>query len=123
MPVDDNGFMALRTARGQMAWLHASCTEWKNMFCLEIYGKTGKLQIDGLGGSYGQERLTYYQMLPKMGPPETQVWDYPGEDSSWKTEFAAFIDAIEHNKPLCGDLEDAYKALSAVGDIYGAKLK
>lgn len=123
MAVDDNGFMALRTERGQMAWLHASCTEWKNMFSLEIYGKTGKLQIDGLGGSYGVERLTFYKMLPEMGPPETTSWEYPGEDKSWKVEFAAFIDAIENNKPLCGDLEDAYKALAAVDKIYGEKLK
>ena len=56
---------------GQVAWLHASCTEWKNLFSFEIYGRDGKLQIDGLGGSYGVERLTFYQMLPEMGPPET----------------------------------------------------
>jgi predicted dehydrogenase len=123
MPVDDNGFMALRTARGQMAWLHASCTEWKNMFCLEIYGLTGKLQIDGLGGSYGEERLSFYRMLPEMGPPETTTWNYPGADKSWEVEFASFIDAIKTGKPLCGDLEDAYKALSAAGEIYRSNLK
>ncbi|HAF94623.1 MAG: LmbZ [Elusimicrobia bacterium GWC2_51_8] len=123
MPVDDNGFMALRTARAQMAWLHASCTEWKNMFCLEIYGLTGKLQIDGLGGSYGEERLTFYRMLPEMGPPETTAWNYPGADKSWEVEFSAFIDAIKTGKPLCGDLEDAYKALSVVGEIYRSDLK
>src|SRR5208337_2911945 len=48
MPVDDNGFMALRTKENQMAWLQVSCTEWKNTFCFEIFGKYGKLQIDGL---------------------------------------------------------------------------
>jgi predicted dehydrogenase len=69
MPVDDNAFVSLRTAAGQTAWLHASCTEWKNMFSFEIYGRTGKLQIEGLGGSYGVERLTYYKMRPQMGPP------------------------------------------------------
>jgi len=123
MPVDDNGFMALRTARGRMAWLHASCTEWKNMFCLEIYGRTGKLQIDGLGGSYGEERLSFYRMLPEMGPPETSTWNYPGPDKSWEVEFASFIHSIQAGKPLCGDLEDAYKALSVVDKIYRSRLK
>jgi len=122
-PVDDNGFMALRTARAQMAWLHVSCTEWKNMFCLEIYGRTGKLQIEGLGGSYGTERLSFYRMLPEMGPPETTNWEYPGPDKSWEVEFASFVDAIKTGKPLCGDLEDAYKALSIAGKIYRSKLK
>ncbi len=32
MPVDDNVFLDLRTAKGQTAWLHVSCTEWKNLF-------------------------------------------------------------------------------------------
>src|SRR3954464_5025081 len=85
MPVDDNAFLSLRNAEGKMAWLHASCTEWKNMFSLEIYGRDGKLQMEGLGRSYGVEKLTYYKMLPQMGPPETSVWEFPGEDDSWKT--------------------------------------
>ena len=80
MPVDDNAFLLLRTARGQAAFLHASCTEWKNLFSLEIYGRDGKLAIDGLGGSYGVERLAFYRMLPEMGPPETTIWEYPRGD-------------------------------------------
>ena len=53
MPVDDNGFMILKTQKQQVAFLHASCTEWKNLFSVEIYGRVGKLDISGLGGSYG----------------------------------------------------------------------
>src|SRR3981189_2492021 len=74
MPVDDNGFLLLRTASRQVAFLHASCTEWKNTFSFEIYGRDGKLDINGLGGSYGTERLTHYKMLPEMGPPEKTRW-------------------------------------------------
>ncbi|MEZ5286834.1 MAG: hypothetical protein R2712_18905 [Vicinamibacterales bacterium] len=73
MPVDDNAFLTLRTAGGQCAFLHVSCSEWKNLFSLEIYGRDGKLAIDGLGGSYGVERLAHYRMLPEMGPPETAI--------------------------------------------------
>ena len=60
-PVEDNGFAMLRTASGCVAWLQASCTEWKNLFSFEIYGRHAKLQVDGLGGSYGTERLTFYR--------------------------------------------------------------
>ena len=80
MKVDDNAFLSLRTAAGQTAWLHASCTEWKNLFSFEIYGRTGKLHIEGLGGSYGVERITFYKMLPEMGPPETTAWEFPRGD-------------------------------------------
>jgi predicted dehydrogenase len=41
MEVDDNAFLSLRTAVGQTAWLHASCTEWKNLFSFEIFGRDG----------------------------------------------------------------------------------
>ncbi len=71
MPVDDNAFLDLRTAKDQTAWLHVSCTEWKNLFSFEIYGRDAKLHIQGLGGSYGVERLYHYQMRPEMGPPDT----------------------------------------------------
>ena len=38
MPVEDNGFLLLKTAAGQVAWLHATWTEWKNTFSFEISG-------------------------------------------------------------------------------------
>jgi predicted dehydrogenase len=117
-PVEDNGFALLKTAAGQVAWLHASCTEWKNLFSLEIYGKTGKLHIEGLGGSYGVERLAYYRMLPQMGPPETTIWEYPGEDRSWHDEFAHFVDCIEHRKTPEGSLTDALAALEVIERLY-----
>ena len=118
MPVEDNGFLWLRTAAGQVAWLHASCTEWKNLFCFEIFGRDGKLQIDGLGGSYGVERLSYYRMLPQMGPPETTIWEHPGEDRSWHEELTHFVECVAHNRVPVGGLEDARAALEVVGAVY-----
>ncbi len=118
MPVDDNGFMILQTAKRQTAFLHVSWTEWKNMFSLEIYGRDAKLQIDGLGGSYGQEKLTYYKMLPQMGPPEMTVWEYPAEDASWQVEFNEFLEDIRLNRQPKPGLEDAKAALKIVESIY-----
>ncbi len=122
-PVEDNGFALLRTAGGQVAWLHASCTEWKNLFSFELYGRDGKLAIDGLGGSYGLERLAYYKMLPQMGPPETTIWEYPGEDRSWNVEFAYLLDCIELRRQPSGNLEDALATLRAIGELYKASGK
>jgi predicted dehydrogenase len=121
MPVEDNGFALLKTAQGQVAWLHASCTEWKNLFCFEIFGRDGKLQIDGLGGSYGVERLSYYQMLPQMGPPETTIWEYPGEDISWRDEYAHLLACIRDRRQPDGSLEDALATLEIIGQLYGQK--
>jgi predicted dehydrogenase len=118
MPVDDNGFMLLKTPKKQAAFLHASCTEWKNLFSMEIYGKEGKLDLSGLGGSYGLEKLTYYKMLPQMGPPETTSWEYPMADDSWAVEMAEFYqDILLDREPVAG-LNDAYQALKIIDQIY-----
>jgi predicted dehydrogenase len=118
MPVEDNGFLHLATASGQVAWLHASCTEWKNLFSFEIVCRDAKLQIDGLGGSYGVERLTFYRMLPAMGPPETTIWEYPGADGSWRTEFLHLVESIQTGHPPSGSLSDAHAALRIVDTVY-----
>lgn len=118
MPVDDNGFMILKTPKQQVAFLHASCTEWKNLFSMEIYGRVGKLDISGLGGSYGVERLTHYKMLPEMGPPETTAWEYPMGDDSWAVELAEFYEDIRLNRVPAAGLGDAYAALKIIGKIY-----
>ena len=118
MPVDDNGFMLLKTAKKQAAFLHVSCTEWKNLFSMEIYGKLGKLDLSGLGGSYGLEKITWYQMLPKMGPPDTTSWEYPMGDDSWAVEIAEFFDDIRLNREPTASLADASAALTIVETIY-----
>jgi len=124
MPVEDNAFVSLRNAAGATAWLQVSCTEWKNLFSLEIYGRDAKLHWEGLGGSYSVERLTYYKMLPQMGPPETTVYEYPRGDESWKIEMAEFVEDIKtHRTPVPG-LKEARAALTVVETIYNhGKLK
>lgn len=118
MPVDDNGFMLLKTEKNQTAFLHVSCTEWKNLFSMEIYGRDGKLDLSGLGGSYGVEKLTWYKMLPEMGPPETLSWEYPMSDDSWAVEMAEFYDDIQLNRAPAAGLGDAYAALKIIEKIY-----
>jgi predicted dehydrogenase len=118
MPVEDNAFLLLRTPRQQAAFLHVSCTEWKNLFSLEIYGREGKLHVEGLGGSYGVERLAYYKILPQMGPPETTIWEYPMVDHSWQVEFEEFLDDIRLERKPSDNLADARAALAIVEKIY-----
>ena len=118
MPVDDNGFMLLKTKHNQTAFLHVSCTEWKNLFSFEIYGRDGKLDLNGLGGSYRVERITWYKMLPEMGPPETYSWEYPMSDNSWSVETKAFLDDVKAGRRDDCGLEDAIAALTVVETIY-----
>jgi predicted dehydrogenase len=118
MRVEDNGFLLLRTERQQTALLHASCTEWKNLFSFEIYGRDGKLDVNGLGGSYGTERIAFYRMLPRMGPPETTIWEYPMPDTSWELELAEFAEDVRLRRQPSASLRDAQAALRIVEHVY-----
>ena len=118
MPVEDNGFLLLETEGGQVAFLHAGWTEWKNLFSLEIAGRVGKIEINGLGGSYGTERITWYKMSPEMGPPETLAWEYPMADDSWQSENAAFFEDIRLKRQPDPGIADAQAALRIVEQVY-----
>lgn len=121
MPVDDNAFLSLRNTEGKTAWLHVSCSEWKNLFSLEIYGRDAKLHWEGLGGSYGIERLYYYKMLPQMGPPDTTIYEYPRGDESWKLEMAEFFEDIRLRRTPVPGLKEAKAAMAVVENLYGKR--
>ena len=118
MPVDDNGFMLLKTQKKQTAFLHVSCSEWKSLFAMEIYGRDGKIDLSGLGDSYGVEKITWYKMLPEMGPPETISWEYPMGDNSWATEMDEFYEDIKLDRSPSANLKDAQAALKIIKTIY-----
>jgi predicted dehydrogenase len=119
MPVDDNAFLTLGTASRQVAHLQVSCTEWKNMFALEIYARHAKLHWEGLGGSYGPERLTHWQMSPAMGPPDGVTYEYAPADKSWALEWADFKHAVATKTRPSGDVHDALATLRIVDRVYG----
>jgi predicted dehydrogenase len=116
--VDDNAFLSLRTAGGQTAWLQVSSTEWKNLFSFEIYFKRAKLHIEGLGGSYGMERLHYYKMLPEMGPPETIIYEFPRTDNSWALELDELLEDIRLKRTPHPGLREGRRVLEIVEEIY-----
>ena len=128
MPVEDNGFMLLGSPDGKRhAHLHASCTEWKNLFDFEIFLRYAKIQVWGLGRSYGTEELRVYKMKPEMGPPDTEIQSFPGEDRSWHDEWEAFRRAADprasRDDPIAlrlGKIGDACRAIEVVHSAYRA---
>ena len=118
MAVDDNAFLSLQTANGRTAWLHVSCTEWKNLFSFEIYGRHAKLHIEGLGGSYGVEKLYHYQMKPEMGIPDTKVYEFPGPDESWRAESMRFENDVRNKRVSDTELKEAKAAMRIVEALY-----
>jgi predicted dehydrogenase len=116
--VEDNAFIALRLASRGTAWLHASWTEWKNLFSLEVTCRAAKYEMKGLGGSYGQERLTLYAMRPELGPPEEQSWGWPSVDHSWGLELEDMLVARRGGLSMGATLDDAIQTLSIIEEAY-----
>ena len=111
MEVEDNAVVTLADAADRGApWatLHVSWSEWKNEFALEIYCRTAKLAVAGLGGSYGPETLRRYLMRPEMGPPDLEETVFDAADASWAASGRHLRQAVARGAgPLLGDLESA----------------
>ena len=123
--VEDNAALILGEARsrtGPWAMLHVSWTEWKNLFSLEIYCRTAKIQVDGLVRSYGPQRVRIFKMGPDLGPPQVEEISYPDEDRSWEREWESFSGAIRagEERPPGGGLNDARYAWRQVEAAYAA---
>ena len=120
MKVEDNAFIALHPLTGGVAWLHASWTEWKNTFSFEIALRTAKIDISGLGGSYGTETLTLYEMQPEMGPPPSSIQEWDQSDDSWKKELDDFICSIQNDEyvPVGTTLNDAVEVWRLIAEVY-----
>ena len=126
-PVEDNAVLILGQSWSRAdpwAMLHVSWTEWKNLFSIEIYCRTAKIQVDGLAGSYGPQRFRIYRMRPELGPPDLEEVFYPAEDHSWRAEWEHFTAAVTgagagaDGHALLGDLHAAHYAWTQIEAAY-----
>jgi predicted dehydrogenase len=118
MDVEDNAYLALRPRQGGFAWLHASWTEWKNLFSLELATSRTKIELNGLGGSYGPERLTLFEMSPEMGPPKSTTWEWPPGDQSWRREIEDVLRSMRGETAIGASIDDAVAVMALVEEVY-----
>ena len=116
--VEDNAFCTLRTPSGQVATLHASWTQWKNLFSFEVFGEHGYLIVEGLGGNYGQEQLIIGRRPAEFGAPVEERMAFDGEDCSWAKEWEEFVSAIREDRRPLADGFDGWQALRLVDAAY-----
>ncbi len=116
--VEDNAFAMFRGRGGIVATMHASWTQWKNLFSFEIFGKKGYLIVEGLGGSYGPETLRIGRRKPEGGVPDEESLRFDGPDISWKEEWREFLSAIAQRRQPLGSGEDGHQANRMIESIY-----
>jgi predicted dehydrogenase len=117
-PLEDNAYGLLRFREGAVGQLHASMTQWKNLFSLEVHGETGAVVVEGLGGSYGTERLLIMERAFEGGPPGVREESFTGDDVSWSREWDAFLDAIDGNGNEEAGPEDGVAAMRIIEALY-----
>ena len=115
--LEDNAFLLMRTREGRISSVHTSLLQWKNLFSFEIFGGEGFFEAEGLGGSYGLEKLHY---CPKRyGKPfEVTTTEFRGDDKSWFLEWIEFADAIAEARAPLGNAEDGMEAMRLVFEAY-----
>ena len=122
-PLEDNVFVILKTKEEQTAFCHVSWTQWKNLFSFEIYGENGYLTSEGLGGSYGPEKLIFGKRDFKK-PFTQKITKFKKEDFSWLEEWKEFILAIKKDQQPLGSGYDGFMALKLADALYkSAKTK
>ena len=115
--VEDNAFALLRNDAATIEF-HVSTTNWRNIFSFEVFGSHGFLQIDGKGGSYGEERLLFGRRRPEFGVPTLKSYRFPEGDGSWNREWRNFIDSIQGKCAPCGDALDGAYANQVIEALY-----
>jgi len=121
-PLEDNGFVLLRTEDGKIASIHSSLTQWKNLFSFEVFGSDGYITVEGLGGSYGTERLIFGGR-EFMKPFAEEVVEFRGEDRSWFEEWKEFVTCIEEDRGPSGSGYDGLVAMRLVNAAYESARK
>ncbi len=117
-PLEDNAHGLFRFEDGAVAQLHVSMTQWKNLFSFEVHGETGSICVDGLGGSYGTERLVLARRNPAGGAPELEEERFADEDVSWRLEWADFVAGVRSGRVRQGGPEDGVAAMRMIDALY-----
>lgn len=116
--LEDNSFILLRTKDKKVASAHFSLTQWRNKFLFEIFGERGHLIIEGLGRSYGREKLIYGDRKRLGKAPSESIFSFPKKDISWELEWRNFIKAIKDKRQPIGNGYDGMKANELLSALY-----
>ena len=115
--LEESGMAIFKFKNQATALMHTSLTQWENRFSLEIYGKNKYIEMSGLAGSYGPQKIKY-GVRKKTGPFEYKYYDFRSQDKSWVNEWLHFKNVIRGKEKLIGGAEDAYKAMHIAEKAY-----
>ena len=122
--VEDNAYALMRDAKGRVAMLHSSATQWAHRFSLDINLTEGFLELRGFltgSKSYGEEMLVVGRRdEADTGSARQETITYL-DDNSWRDEVDEFARAVlDGGRITNGSSTDALKTMKLVYRIYCA---
>lgn len=123
--VEDNAYALMRNAKGVVAMLHSTATQWRHKFRLEITLRDALLELTGIlsgSKSYGEEKLTIVERNDgTVNGSFSEATTLYLDDHSWKDEIDEFAEVIVEQRPVVsGTSLDALHVMEMVYRIYSA---
>jgi predicted dehydrogenase len=113
-PLEDHALVWLDLHGGAHFSLEVSLTQWKNLFSFELVGERGAIIIEGLGGSYGPERLTLVRRPEQFGLPAIETENFADPDRCWLAQWEELERAIRCGEEPGGSAADSLACLRVI---------
>ena len=113
----------MKDAKGRVAMLNSTATQWQHKFNLEISLSKGYIELHGIlsgSKSYGEEKIVIGRRDEESvnGQMESKTIKFL-QDNSWRDEIFEFAEAIIEDKPIqSGTSRDALETMRLVYNIY-----
>ena len=118
-PLEDGGMAILSFKSGMTAQMHTTLGQWHNKFEFEIFGDSGFLRVEGLGNTYGTEKLIFGKR-DQSAPFSQEVFEFRGPDKSWRDEWESFKLSFEVSGQDIADFKDGLLAMQVAEAGYKA---
>jgi len=115
---EDNCFCLFETPAHQLAQIHVSWTQWRNLLEIEIFGRDGFLRLEGRDGHYGPQHLVWGRRQPNHSRPAEEVFDFGEHDDSWIREWQEFVGLISNGGNSAAAGEDGLRTQQLVEAAY-----
>jgi predicted dehydrogenase len=117
--LEDGGMAILSFESGMTAQMHTTLGQWHNKFEFEIFGDSGFLRVEGLGNTYGTEKLMYGKR-DQSAPFSQEVFEFRGSDKSWRDEWESFKLSFEVSGQDIASFKDGLLAMQIAEAGYRA---
>jgi predicted dehydrogenase len=115
-PLEDSGSATIISRSGVLISIRTNIISWKNTFWFEAIFEDGYIHVDGLGQSYGLQKLIVGKKH-YSDPFNFHVTEFRGSDVSWRNEWENFRKKVQSDEKT-NNIQDGVAAMSVIEELY-----